>query len=725
MRIYFVVLALLCLSGCRDKSKVREKPLEDRFSAEQASLVSVPDALISPVIIPPVTQDTTADAKALLRERATIQTDAPELVATVGATQGSRPIAGAEISLEGEVPSSATAKIDASSDLSDASPAGADRVPEGLISSSDAIGPEPSPPDSLLSVAAKAPNSQGAAFQTVDTKESVATILKPSELIQIILKNPSNREFKITWDDVINSEVVKTRKGSDQFYFYLVHMFNDINKGLAASHPVITTEFAHLCYDSDCAKGLDIKKITPEDVHLMLKYSSSLNTVRVSAQSRTEDDQSSQNLGAILFLQGNLSPPGWGPIRYELFLQNGLKGEDLPHRQKLRHEVMDYIDKHNIREIGVNLPHQFGPGSAGHYDVNVFIELGRFIKKRNLNLRIVGRCGTHCANYLVPAAETVYIEPYGHIYTEGSIYGLLHGLNRAFPKHREYLIQKFKHEWLPRFTETPDLEDPLLSTGTAESVGVGEAQISLVDFISVHIVKFAGLSEDSKTSSVNARAQRKRKVANFQDIFSGWMELVWTEERQKEFFTKIQQHQNEINRPFRMWIKTDVDKFLQSLDNEKDRSFLEDTALFIKVHTDSEIKKSQHYLRDLEWLHGRTYAYQVEMGSYLSSENDYTYKRLLDVAAHLVRDLRYQEVISVLKPHYPVPEEDKYDGVMFSTELLKGLGLDVRGENNRAPFVDWGDNVLYLTEKKIENCEFHKPDISYTKETLDECLSLP
>ena len=500
-------------------------------------------------------------------------------------------------------------------------------------------------------------------------------------------------------------------------------------RALTDSHPAITTEFAHLCYDSGCENGLNIKKAGPEDAHLILKYNSFLDSVK--ARPHREDEKGSYNLGAVVFLQGNLSPPGWGPINYELFLKHGLKEEDLPHRQKLRRDIMDYIDEHNVKEIGVNLPRQFGPGSTDHYDVNIFIELGRFIKKRNLNLRIVGRCGTHCANYLVPAAQTVYIEPYGHIYTEGGIYGLLHGLRYAFSRQRDYLVQKFKREWLPRLktqvAQETKPEDSLPAGGTVESAAGKEAPAGLVEFVSEHIVKFAGLSEDSDMSSDKARSQKKRKVINFQTIFSDWTELVWEEERRSEFFTEIfQEYQHKINRPFRNWTKEDTDQFVRSMDNDKERSFLEDIALFIKVHTDPETKKSQHYLRDLEWLYKGTYPYQVQMGSYLSSENDYTYRELLDVAAHLVRDFRYQETFSVLKSYYTVPEKDKYDAVMFSASLLNRLGLDVRGENNPEWFtMDWGENVLYLTEKKIQNCKFSTPQISYTKEALNKCLSLP
>ena len=547
-----------------------------------------------------------------------------------------------------------------------------------------------------------------------------------SELIQSIVGNSGDGKFQIPWEDIVYFNVVGNQNGSEQFCFYLFHVFNLINDGLKSSHPLISKGYAHLCHDSGCGNGLDTTKVTPGDLHLMLKYAGFEDTVKV--ESHRETAQGLQSLGAVVFLQGNLSSPGWGPSRYELFLNQGVEERDLGHRKTLQ-KTMDFINNHDVQEILVNLPHQFGLGHHYHYDVNVFIELGLFIREKDLDLRIVGRCGTLCANYLVPSARRVIIEPYGHIYTEGGIYGLHQEVHLVFPEQRDYLTEKFKKEWLPRLkagVAGPDGEDPLLSEGTREADTDEDIQLGLAGFVEKYLLRFLGAMEDKDTLSAKEREQKQRKVSNFQKILKEWADLVWEDGKWEAFSKDIVKRWEIVSgRPFKDWTTGGIRQFVRGLDNEDQRYVLEDLALFIKIHIDPEVRESYYYLRDLDWLIERTLPYQMYIRDpHLSSQTDYSYSELLNVAAYLTRDYRYQKTFSVLKPYYNVPEKDKYDALMFSAELLRKVGVNVQGENHlKWLTLDWGENVLYLNEEDIDSCDFFAPQASYKEDTLKGCLS--
>ena len=209
MRRCFLALALLLLAGCRGKSKAREEPPEDMPLAKT----------------PPVVEDT----KSVLQERTNRTAVLASVTTTTTETTKDRPLVGAAKGTAGQQKPTAI-KPPLPSALPDGSVAGAAaKAPVIVIPLSETDNSKPASPDPLNRAAAEVPDSRRAS-SGADTA-TVSAGLTPSELIQIILKSPGNRKLKITWDDVVNSEVVKNRKGSDQFYFYLVHVFNYINEG--------------------------------------------------------------------------------------------------------------------------------------------------------------------------------------------------------------------------------------------------------------------------------------------------------------------------------------------------------------------------------------------------------------------------------------------------------------------------------------------------------------
>ena len=85
-----------------------------------------------------------------------------------------------------------------------------------------------------------------------------------------------------------------------------------------------------------------------------------------------------------------------------------------------------------------------------HTDPVPFLKLGEFIREREIDLHIVGGCGHYCALYLIPAAKTVYIEPYGYIYHRGSFTGLLLQTVQGGNAQRKKYMQQLEDTWLPQ-----------------------------------------------------------------------------------------------------------------------------------------------------------------------------------------------------------------------------------------------------------------------------------
>lgn len=554
------------------------------------------------------------------------------------------------------------------------------------------------------------------------------TALSRKEDFSKLRASMSKGEFDIKWDDVANSRAVKNRGASVQFHVYLVYWLRLLNADLKDEQFQLKKVFAHLCQQSGCSKGLDMNKVGPKDIPLVLQYANyragSVLKIRTAGKN-------------MVFLQGFVSDLGLHDYR-EAMEEAVRTLQALPDRQSIQ-QIRDFVEKHNATEISVNLPHQFGPDLNvflwppidlnGHYNVGAFMELGRFIKEKNLNLRILGGCGTHCVNYLLPAARTVIIEPYGFVYTKGSVHGLFYGASNAQIAQRDYHLQQFRETWLPQLkTATPlplESADVLKSGGLATGLLQQKPPSRLVSFVSIQMLQGFGVLQNP-TSVGMTEAQRAEGIYNFSVDLSNWGQSVWEQVMRSEFSTIVTEHQQKKRRSFKNWTGEDIIDFVLSMDNDKQRYLLEELAVFFRMHRDPKVRGWRRYIVDLEWLRQHTVSYRREITVSLSSQTLYDYGMLLDVTANLVRDRRYEEVFSVPKTHYAVSESDKPYVAAPSEELLRALGINVKGENRREILaMNWGNKVLYLDSKTIQNCELMNFEIFHTKETFEKCLSRP
>ena len=550
----------------------------------------------------------------------------------------------------------------------------------------------------------------------------------------------SSPDFVIGWDEVVNSDAVKDRReGSPLFHLYLTYWTNRLdfalkNKQIPLEH---VEAFSHLCREPDCLTGLDISKMDAAAARLILQTASAIPLfTAITSEDPTKEGSRKR---PVVFLQGSLSFPGWGVSQIRKLKQDESKKAELPQWQNLR-KIRDFIVANGVREIIVNLPHQFGstsgvPGARNHYDVSVLVEWGRLVKELRMDLHIVGRCGTFCANYLVPAAGRVIIEPYGYIYTEGSIYGLYTAAGSAESAQRSHQLQQLRSQWLPKIKQLPGPPDQAAFSPDKPFSG-------LVYYVTEQMLLAFGFIDSPRLAGMffgEGKIRREQMPLNFINRLSQWAPLVWGEEMWEDFQTYMfDTYRQGDRKSFRNWKREDIRAFVESMNNEDQMHFLEALALFTRAEQ-SDFQKYARYLEDLRWLWREyTGAYSKAIRDSLRSEESYTYDMLLDMIPHIVRDEGYGEVFSVPKTVYAVPESEKPPAAAPSVELLRKLGINVMGENRRDELkAGVGDRVLYLTGEIIKTCRFfgylvfyfnavaagHSPQPVYTKQVFEKCIS--
>ena len=480
---------------------------------------------------------------------------------------------------------------------------------------------------------------------------------KPEKVLDFLLPN---KRQELSSEDLLSSGVLGTG-GFDLFYYYIRFWFNRIGPVIQRAPPVYKQKWDQLCHASDCLNGLDLRKVKPQ-MRNVIEWLSFIPWV--SAYIKKEDE-------VTVFLQGHLAPPDWGPQSYE-----SLKEGETPLHIQGVHQMRNEMKERSVKRVVVNLPLQ------QHMDLQPFFILGQFIKENQLDLHIVGGCGPYCARYLIPAAKTVYIEPYGYIYFNGGfsgISGMYQAILSPAPVQTEADKKHWREQWLL------ELKDK-------------------VGFIN------AGLGEIMKLFDSGV---------SFMNTFSE----VWDPERVLEFREQLLSFEVK---------KTDLKAFT---DEERKRlleglspELLDSLALFLKWANDENHLRRVNYINDLQTLDQQESGYykKIEINN-LPSKKSYTYFGLFQLAARLLKDVKYEKLFSVPKLYYySVPEKDKPYSIVFpSADLLRSLGLDVRGKNNIGMLgVDKSSKkkVLYLDNRRIENCDFFAEGVSYTTETLQGCL---
>ena len=160
----------------------------------------------------------------------------------------------------------------------------------------------------------------------------------------------------------------------------------------------------------------------------------------------------------------------------------------------------------------------------------------------------------------------------------------------------------------------------------------------------------------------------------------------------------------------------------------KNKELLGSLFFGLKIREMEDFKRINFYLNSLRVIAPYESDYHKKITDSLTSKKGYNYRDFLRVASALVRDSSYELFLpNVLKFYYSAPEQDKPHWIVPSQDLLKDLGLDVRGKNNLERVVEVVEDpekkLLYLDSKRAESCGFFAESVSYKKETLAKCLS--
>ena len=372
-----------------------------------------------------------------------------------------------------------------------------------------------------------------------------------------------------------------------------------------------------------------------------------------------------------------------------------------PRRTLAVEEWIEFMERKNVKRIMINLTH-FGVLE----DQESFFILGEFIKKQEIDLYIEGRCSFLCFNYLLPAARRVYIGSYGYISSEGNLKGLHLDIEKTF----NLSVETMREGFINSFSSDMDL-----------------------------------LKDSFKNSFQNQGVMEKEKVEEFLTSLKNWEEGTGKEIKEKlDDFLYNKGYDAEKSLP--SLTETETEEMLKSLSPNQQESL---KLFFVERHTSEVVNFTSNILLKTEMKAQKESAYYEERTTIAkdleveSSPLGYSFFDFLNLSSFLSRNDSYTKYSEVPRAYYNISEEEKPYEVVPSADLLRALGLDVRGENNTAMSELYWDKllstyvekltvpekylnegkVLYLDKKRIENCDFFAPDATYTKGTLKDCLA--
>ena len=336
-------------------------------------------------------------------------------------------------------------------------------------------------------------------------------------------------------------------------------------------------------------------------------------------------------------------------------------------------KLIEDIGGKNAEAIGVNM-------YDNHQSFGVML-LADYIKSNQMDVYILGYCSLTCSNYLLPAAENIYIGQYGIILYGGETLSFMSGeiqelfdraaghIRKSFEEETKsaggffsYIYENVKMDAIRQFalllkregqTQFADKLQKILEAlwpggQSGKTGGKAKTKLSLADFEEA----FGSLSQRETEAFLDFAFSAKENIQNLRTVFG---HISSGGEREKEFFSKI------------------------------------------KVSEDSA------YMRLLNLSHSLT-------------------------AYHPF----FQSMFSVLdrQGFVGVPEEKKFRFVIPSTQVLRSIGLNIaRGENSSENLYSRQGNrpaYMELGLGDIESCGFLSNDkSSWRPEDLKNCLKSP
>lgn len=447
---------------------------------------------------------------------------------------------------------------------------------------------------------------------------------------------PLMDEWKDINGDDINS-FLRTFEDSLTYKWYVKNILGALNHNLKRMNSQERQSWSYVCNDLSCSQGLSLTSLDGDKlirlVHDFVKMFM-FSSYNVMYHSNNE----------ALYLEGNIA-----------------KEEDLRH-------IMEVAAKTSgtIKRVVVNLSNpwdQMPPFVA---------DLGLFIKKNEIDLHIIGRCNSFCANILVPAAHKVVIEPSGYIaYTGGSI-GLSIDVGRVIEENTIELRKGFYWDYFPE-GNIQELANIFHAVPPNEAYFLLNATPFVMD-------------------AFNNFLANRNKVS--------WEDLSFDE----------------------------INDFLQN-----DLSGEDIIAVKNRIFEGSEYYKGVNRTRALflaqkEKAHLEM-AYYEKLGK--ASGRPYAYPDLVDLSAWVVKQDLYDEDFVVNRMFLDMPEKDRpYKAVLFSEEILRQAGIPIIGRNHpefvRLLHGDEADAFLFLEARHLKNCDFFSRASGlprFTESSFNMCLS--
>ena len=531
---------------------------------------------------------------------------------TNSALKSEDPLAHQPLSEKEQAPVDQTNTVTPPSEPIAAQTKGSDAVSSGIPQSA----PQSDSPPNIADTSTAAPDTVSADSSTASTA----------------LKNEMGT-LKFTVKQLVSSGLLG-EGGSNVYYSYVTHILNKADRALRNSgRGRAASDLFFLCNEniSGCIEnGLSLEQLNKPMI---------MRLIHVAGQAPSKFYKTAED-GETFFV---------------------LQGEQVT--QDLIKNAMERIEQADANKILVNLPQIWN-------DISWFFYFSSQLKEKQIDLHIVGQCGSLCANYAIPAAHKVFMEPYGHIGYNGNFSGLLQDIETVYSTQVENSKKQFEQEHFSQ-NET-------------------EGLINLFD-------RYSG----------DLRTHMTFEQTNVGDILNQISRLL-SENPAPSFW--------DLSREGKRFILSRIRR--EVLDTIK-------TFFFVLSKKTHAITNYYTFIQN---------AASVEADYYKTSRiipksnKNYSYLDFINLTSWLIKNISYPQLFSMPRPYYNVPEKDKSYVMIFpSADILRNLGINIEGENNvevpRALYEDSENIFLFLSADDMENCDFFKKKASFTTETLQKCLS--
>lgn len=470
---------------------------------------------------------------------------------------------------------------------------------------------------------------------------------------------------------------------SDAFSFYIkqwvafIDFYIKNRQKEEISDPLFDRAIRVLCPDpSKCEKELNLEKVDKFKIVDMMRLFSVVPMNLLLKEGKN----------AVVFIQSSFSNSG------DLEIRKSGVGPPYPSYMESVQGVIKWIIDSNVKDIIINFPITLPIEDP--MDFLPFFHLGEVIKKQEIDLHIVGNCGTYCVNYLLPVAKTVYVEPfYGYVSTRGSFKALKDSVIRG----REF--PQFAEEWKNEFSEFMSSEE--------------EGRDLMVKYFQ----KIVEIWSKYKSTIVDK---------DFPTMFSGTFDNeVYPEGTRELIVSKKEQFVSSRGKQsFVDLTEEELTSFVVSLPPKLSNNIL--TGIFRLRE-----KNIEDYFNNLQRFASEESDYYDSIEIKSLKSKSYTFLDFLYISSLFVRQPAYEKYFFLPRPYYTISEERKPYWVAPSLNLLRELGLDVRGEKNNIDrlfnvieenYRESKDRLLYIDSEGVKNCNLFNETASFDKGTLDQCL---